>query len=157
MASEAALHQNIAAYEQAIFEWENLGQIWERNIHFYVGLTVTATPETWKRDTWGWKHRKKKERAEKVILSQSGRRPKATKTVLHVKPTNISEVLNMNPTKPGEKGASKRKIKRWKEKEKVKSKWAELLSIATPKCFSNMFFRERLPQVMFVTHDRRQI
>lgn len=34
-------------------------------------------------------------------LGENGWRPKAIKIVLHVEPTNISEVLNMDPTRPG--------------------------------------------------------
>ncbi len=45
---------------------------------------------------------------------KSGWWPKATKTVLHVEPTNISEVLNMNPIRPGpvRKGKEKKEMKR---------------------------------------------
>lgn len=32
---------------------------------------------------------------------KSGWHPKAIKTVLYVEPTNISEILNMNPIRPG--------------------------------------------------------
>lgn len=49
------------------------------------------------------KKEKRGREKEREILSQSGWHPKATKTVLHVEPTNISEVLNMNPIRPGPK------------------------------------------------------
>lgn len=47
------------------------------------------------------KREEERKRGRDLKPKLGGWRPKATKTVLHVEPTNISEVLNMNPIRPG--------------------------------------------------------
>lgn len=92
-----------------------------------------CTPQAWKRQS-------RERKARRLILSPSGWRPKATETVLHVEPTNISEVLNMKRIRPGpeRKEQVKRKIQRWKEKEKGKERVGRVpLSIATRECYWN--------------------
>lgn len=52
------------------------------------------------------KERQRERKRKRVImpkLGENGWRPKAIKTVLHVEPTNISEVLNMDPIRPIER------------------------------------------------------
>lgn len=68
------------------------------------------------------KRQRREERGRDIkpeLGEKSGWRPKAIKTVLHVEPTNISEVLNMNPIRPGpeqEKGGRKKQeMKRYGE------------------------------------------
>ncbi len=70
------------------------------------------------------KHEKERQDDESIdgkegeILSQSGRRPKATKNVLHVEPTNISEALNMNSIRAGRKRGEKVKGRQRDEEQK---------------------------------------
>lgn len=112
-------------------------------------LRTTATKRDDKRTKSQEEKDKKKTKTESNIRPElrkkSGRRPEAIKTVFHVEPTNISELLNMNHIRLGpqrERRARKRKRKKTSH-EKTTRKGGEnagfvALSIETQNCFSDI-------------------
>lgn len=95
------------------------------NIDFFVCLAVSAhnsrkkgrqEHESTERREKRLRERNRKRDIKPKLGEKSGWCPKAIKIVLHVEPTNISEVLNMNPIKPGpEKNEQVRREERKKE------------------------------------------